>query len=70
LQGLGITFLINAAAAVYSRGIAEAKEQPVVFWLIKVFLLGGLALGELKEAVPEPATLRRAEWRASQKRKP
>ena len=145
-QGIGITYLINAGAAVYSRGIAEKKEQPVTFWFIKVrmasvgerfvlgcgrgrrrrartraispwllahtraqlllasagvtltlyhthtappphglpcsrsrptaarrflqvFFLGGLALNELVEAVPDPAVLRRAEWRASQKKK-
>jgi len=67
-QGLGLTYLINVGAAVFSRGIAEAKEQPVGFWMAKVFFLGGLALGELKEAVPDPAVLRKAEWRAMQKR--
>jgi len=54
LQGLGITYLFNAACAVYARGIAEAKQEPVAFWTVKVFLLGGLALGELSEAVPMP----------------
>ena len=67
-QGLGVTYLINVGAAVFSRGIAEAKEQPVGFWMAKVFFLGGLALGELKEAVPDPAAVRKAEWRAMQKR--
>ena len=51
-EGLGLTFLVNAAAAVYARGIAEEKGQPPAFWTAKVFLLGGLALGELKSAVP------------------
>lgn len=69
-QGLGITFFINAVAAVYSIGLAQRKEQPVVFWAIKVLVFGGLALGELKQAVPDPATLRKAEWRASQKNQP
>ena len=54
LQGLAITYVVNAAVAVYARGIAEAKQQPVAFWSAKCFLLGGLALGELSEAVPEP----------------
>ena len=31
-----------------------SKEEPVNFWFAKVFLLGGLALGELSEAVPTP----------------
>ena len=52
-QGIIITYLINAAAAVYSRGIAAAKQEPVNFWTIKVFLFGGLALGELTQAVPD-----------------
>ncbi|KAL1519481.1 hypothetical protein AB1Y20_022999 [Prymnesium parvum] len=69
-QGLGITYLINTAAAFYSRGVAKEKEQPVTFWFVKIFLLGGLALGELKEAVPDPAILRKAEWRAAQKKQP
>ena len=55
LQGLGITFLINTLCAVFSRGIAEKKEEPVTFWMVKCFLLGGLALGELTEAVPMPS---------------
>jgi len=54
LQGLGLNFALNLAAAVYARGIAERKQEPLGFWSAKVFLLGGLALGELSEAVPEP----------------
>ena len=54
LQGIGLTLLINAAAAVYSRGIAEKKQEPVTFWFVKCLLFGGLALGELSEAVPMP----------------
>jgi len=46
-QGLILTYAINAAAAIYARGIAETKQQPVNFWCGKVFLFGGLALGEL-----------------------
>ena len=53
-QGLGITFVINAVCAVYARGVAASKEEPVGFWTAKVFLLGGLALGELCQAVPMP----------------
>jgi len=52
-KGLLITFAINAASAVYARGIAEKKQQPVNFWSAKVFLFGGLALGELTQAVPD-----------------
>lgn len=58
LQGLGLNYLINAACAVYARSIAERKQEPVTFWSVKVFLLGGLALGELTEAVPEPTAPR------------
>ena len=54
LQGIGITFLINLASAVYSVGISEKKQEPTIFWCLKCFLFGGLALGELSEAVPTP----------------
>ena len=54
LQGLGITYLFNLGCAVYCGGIAEKKQEPVLFWRVKCFLLGGLALGELTEAVPMP----------------
>jgi len=57
-QGFLIAYAINAACAVYSIGISQSKEQPVVFWCAKIFLLGGLALGELTEAVPDPAKLK------------
>jgi len=53
LQGFGITYVLNLACAVYARGIAERKQQPLNFWFIKVLLLGGLALGELTDAVPD-----------------
>ena len=46
-EGLAINYVINAAAAVYSRGIAERKQEPVNFWTAKIFLFGGLALDEL-----------------------
>ena len=51
--GLLITFAINALAAASARGIAARKQQPVLFWMAKVLLFGGLALGELAQAVPE-----------------
>ena len=54
LRGIGITFGINLLCAIYSRGIAAKKEEPVNFWFVKVALFGGLALGELSEAVPMP----------------
>eukprot|EP00308_Calcidiscus_leptoporus_P025655 CAMPEP_0119355666 /NCGR_PEP_ID=MMETSP1334-20130426/4473_1 /TAXON_ID=127549 /ORGANISM="Calcidiscus leptoporus, Strain RCC1130" /LENGTH=329 /DNA_ID=CAMNT_0007369553 /DNA_START=12 /DNA_END=1002 /DNA_ORIENTATION=+ len=53
-QGFLTTYVINTVAAVYSIGISAAKQQPVWFWCLKVWLLGGLALGELSEAVPDP----------------
>ena len=45
------TYVINAATAVYSLvgGVAAAKQEPVGFWFGKILLLGGLALGELRE---------------------
>lgn len=52
-QGIGLTFLVNAGTAVYARGVAEAKGQSANFWSAKCFLLGGLALGELTQAVPD-----------------
>jgi len=52
-EGLVLNYLVNAACAVYSRGIAAAKQEPVGFWFGKVLLLGGLALGELTQAVPD-----------------
>ena len=50
-QGLVTTYVINAAAAVYSlvSGVAAAKQEPAGFWFGKILLLGGLALGELRE---------------------
>ena len=54
LRGIGIILAINAGTAVYCRGIAAAKEEPVAFWSGKCLLLGGLALGELTQAVPDP----------------
>ena len=50
-QGLVTTYVINAATAVYSLvgGVAAAKQEPVGFWFGKILLLGGLALGELRE---------------------
>ena len=35
-----ITLAINGLTAVYSRGIAEAKQESKAFWMVKVFLLG------------------------------
>ena len=67
LQGLSTTYAINAAAAVYSIGIAVRKEQPVLFWVLKVFLLGGLALGELSEAVPDAPPPRPAPKRSGRR---
>lgn len=52
-EGLLINYAVNAVCAVYSRGIAAAKQEPVNFWFGKILLLGGLALGELTQAVPD-----------------
>ena len=49
-QGLVTTYVINTATAVYLvGGVAAAKQEPVGFWFGKILLLGGLALGELRE---------------------
>merc|ERR1740130_2657216 len=53
-EGLVITYAVNAATAVYSRGIASAKQEPVGFWFGKIFLLGGLAFGELRQIEKNP----------------
>ena len=34
-QGMGLTYGINALAAVYARGIAERKQEPVNFWSVR-----------------------------------
>ena len=54
-QGLAVTFVVNTGCAWYSRGVAAKKRESVWFWMVKCFLLGGLALGELVNAVPDPA---------------
>ena len=59
-EGMGLTFLVNSGVAVYSRGIATAKGEPVAFWMIKCFIFGGLALGELAYAVPDAEARRKA----------
>ena len=35
LQGLGLTYGTNALAAFYARGIAEAKQEPAAFWMVR-----------------------------------
>lgn len=67
LQGVGLIFLVNAATAVYSRGIAAKKQEPVGFWTLKCLIFGGLALGELSQAVPEPKP--RGNWAKGRKRR-
>lgn len=52
-EGIVINYIVNTVCAVYSRGVAAAKQEPVNFWCAKIFLLGGLALGELTQAVPD-----------------
>ena len=54
LQGLAITFFVNAITAYFARGVAASKDEPQNFWSAKCLLFGGLALGELREAVPMP----------------
>ncbi|CAM9135823.1 unnamed protein product [Chrysoparadoxa australica] len=48
-EGLLITYAINAVISFAARGKAEDLKQPVNFWGIKCFLLGGLAYNELTQ---------------------
>ena len=57
-QGIVVTFAVNSGCAWYSRAVAAKKQESVWFWMTKCFLLGGLALGELVNAVPDPPNVR------------
>jgi hypothetical protein len=48
-QGLLITYSINLLLAINSFFIARSKNLPGVFWLVKVFLLGGISYYELQQ---------------------
>lgn len=41
------TFAVNAATAVYAPFAAKARGLSPAFWVVKCFVLGGVALGEL-----------------------
>ena len=49
-HGLKITYSINAVIAVQAYFTAKKKHLPSLFWLIKTFLFGGIALYEVQEA--------------------
>ena len=40
-------YVINTVLVFFSIQPAKDRKQPVAFWMVKVFLLGGLACGEL-----------------------
>ena len=46
-QGLVVVYLVNTVLVFFSIQPAQERQQPVSFWMGKVFLLGGLAYGEL-----------------------
>lgn len=51
-QGFYINYAINFACAIWAYFIAEGKKEPGAFWFAKVFIYGGLSLGELQNDVP------------------
>mmetsp|Transcript_8690 Transcript_8690/g.18526 ORF Transcript_8690/g.18526 Transcript_8690/m.18526 type:complete len:453 (-) Transcript_8690:22-1380(-) len=55
-HGLLITFVVNAVLAIAAVNEAKTRKQPVVFWAVKVFLLGGLALNELQTNTRAPGS--------------
>jgi hypothetical protein len=48
LQGLAVIYGINIGVAFLAYGEAQKREQPTVFWAAKSFLLGGIALYQLR----------------------
>ena len=46
-QGLVVVYLVNTVLVFFSIQPAQERRQPVSFWMGKVFVLGGLAYGEL-----------------------
>ena len=46
-QGLVSVYTINTVLVFFCIQPAQERRQPVAFWMAKVFLLGGLAYGEL-----------------------
>eukprot|EP00180_Rhodochaete_pulchella_P004696 Plantae.Rhodophyta-Rhodochaete_pulchella.ctg9329.p2 GENE.Plantae.Rhodophyta-Rhodochaete_pulchella.ctg9329~~Plantae.Rhodophyta-Rhodochaete_pulchella.ctg9329.p2 ORF type:complete len:153 (-),score=28.48 Plantae.Rhodophyta-Rhodochaete_pulchella.ctg9329:35-493(-) len=49
---LKINFTINSLLAVWAWRAASARDQPKAFWVLKTFVLGGLALDELRSNAP------------------
>jgi len=56
-QGLAVTFVINAAVAVFATFEAPKRDQPAWFWAAKSLLIGGVALNQLRTGTgPLPAS--------------
>ncbi|EME30657.1 uncharacterized protein Gasu_21150 [Galdieria sulphuraria] len=51
-KSLAIVFSVNGILAGYAGWEAKRRNQPIVLWIIKCMLLGGLALNELQQNVP------------------
>jgi hypothetical protein len=46
-QGLLVVYSINIILAIRARFLASSKNLPANIWMIKTFLIGGIALYEL-----------------------
>lgn len=51
-KALAITFFVNGILAAFAGWEAKRRNQPIVLWITKCMLLGGLALNELQQNVP------------------
>lgn len=50
--GLALTYAVNLGLAVYSYAEARRRNQPPLFWFMKVALFGNIALQELRSNAP------------------
>ena len=53
-QGLLVTYLINIGVAALAFLEAGKRDQPQLFWLVKSFFLGGVALNQLRTGTKIP----------------
>ena len=53
-QGLAVTIIINAATAYLAFREAEKRGQPQLFWLLKSFFIGGIAVNQLRTGTKPP----------------
>jgi len=49
MLGLGTVYAINAVLAAVSVFKARERGQPVPFWMVKTFTVGGLAYDQLTQ---------------------